>query len=258
MNKNEELEKILRWIETSGISKKEIARAIGLQGFTDLGHTMLDNYRHERNGQPEVIFGENKSAKQICEIITAMRESRIPVLATRICKEKAEEIKLNIPETIYCEISQTLTLKDDPSIHNSNSGEVVIVTAGTSDLKVAIEAQKTIEIMGYQSKIISDAGVAGIHRLFAKLEDIKKADVVIVIAGMEGALASVVGGLISQPVIAVPTSIGYGANFNGISALLGMLTACSGGITVVNIDNGYGAASAAVRILNCRNKTNQE
>ncbi|GJQ63571.1 MAG: 1-(5-phosphoribosyl)-5-amino-4-imidazole-carboxyl ate carboxylase [Melioribacteraceae bacterium] len=251
MISSEKIEAIKNIIENSGITRDELVAALNSDKYADLSHTLLDISRQARNGQPEVVFGENKTAKQICEIISAMRENEIPVLVTRVSEEKLEEIIKNIPDAVYCEISRTITIKDDEAIpDNKAKGNVKIVTAGTSDLNVAIEAQKTLQIMGFKSDIINDVGVAGIHRLFARLEEIKKADVIIVIAGMEGALASVIAGLVSQPVIAVPTSVGYGANFNGISALLGMLTSCSGGITVVNINNGFGAASAAIRILN--------
>lgn len=215
----------------------------------NIEHTKIDTDRESRNGFPEVIYGEGKTAQQIIDIVCEMIKLDHPILATRIDNEKGEHIERAIDSALYCKLSKTVTVTG--SNHSIDEDNIIsIVTAGTSDLAIAAEAKVTAEIMGYRANIISDVGVAGIHRLFNSLDEIKRAKIVIVIAGMEGALSSVIGGLIDTPIIAVPTSIGYGANFGGVSALLGMLTSCASGITVVNIDNGFGAACAAVKILN--------
>jgi hypothetical protein len=171
------------------------------------------------------------------------------ILATRVSDEMADFVCSVFPDVHYNRLGRTLTYVVKEEIA-WRKGEIAIITAGTSDLMVAEEAKVTCEMLGSRAKIVSDVGVAGIHRLFHRMEDIRKASVLIIVAGMEGALSSVVGGLVEQPVIAVPTSVGYGANFSGLSALLGMLTSCAAGVTVVNIDNGFGAACAACRIHN--------
>jgi NCAIR mutase (PurE)-related protein len=251
MSTNRKIEDLLNDFASGHLAKEDVIKRLRESLYAELEHTKLDIDRQARNGQAEVIFGENKSAQQIVEIIRSMQEQNIPVLATRIAADKAELVLSEMPGLHYCSTSETLSLQEDLSIYErAMAGNVVIVTAGTSDLKVAMEARKTLQVMGHKTTLISDVGVAGIHRLVPRLGDIQKADVAIVIAGMEGALASVVGGIVDVPIIAVPTSVGYGANFGGLSALLGMLTSCAGGITVVNIDNGFGAASAAIRIVN--------
>lgn len=213
--------------------------------YQDLGHTKIDHHRKLRNGFPEVIYGEGKTPEQITEIFKHMLE-RNNVLATRVAPDKATYVKSVIPDVIYNTIGRTLTYTGKKVSYGK--GKVGIITAGTSDLNVAEEAKVTCEILGNEAFIISDVGVAGIHRLFDRMDQIREATVLIVIAGMEGALSSVIGGLVHQPLIAVPTSVGYGANFSGLSALLGMLTSCASGVTVVNIDNGFGAACAACKI----------
>lgn len=251
MSTNKKIEGLLNDFAQGNLAKEDVVARLRESLYADLEHTKLDVDRQARNGQAEVIFGENKTPQQIEQIIRGMMEKEIPVLATRVAPQKAEIVLFELPNLHYCFVSETLTLQEDLTIYEKkDAGNVTIVTAGTSDLKVAMEAQKTLQVMGHKTTLISDVGVAGIHRLVPRLEDIRQADVAIVIAGMEGALASVVGGIVDVPIIAVPTSVGYGANFGGLSALLGMLTSCAGGITVVNIDNGFGAASAAARILN--------
>lgn len=213
--------------------------------FQDIGHTKIDHHRMLRNGFPEVIYAEGKTAEQVADIFQHMG-GRNNVLATRVSAEMAAYVQTQCADLHYNVLGRTLSyFKEEPQYRE---GSVAIITAGTSDLGVAEEAKATCEILGNRARIISDIGVAGIHRLFDKMADFREADVLIVVAGMEGALSSVVGGLVSQPVIAVPTSVGYGANFGGVSALLGMLTSCASGITVVNIDNGFGAACAACKI----------
>ena len=193
------------------------------------------------------MYGEGKTPEQVAEIFS-LWGTQGNILATRVSPEMASHVQSVCPDAEYNRLGRTLTLARTPQARKQ--GEVVIVTAGTSDLPVAEEAHVTCGMLGCKTRIISDVGVAGIHRLLTCLPDIRSARVVIVVAGMEGALASVVGGLIPQPVIAVPTSVGYGASFAGLSALLGMLTSCASGVTVVNIDNGFGAACAACRIAN--------
>ncbi|WP_027362155.1 nickel pincer cofactor biosynthesis protein LarB [Halodesulfovibrio aestuarii] len=215
--------------------------------YADLGHTKFDLHRSLRNGFPEVIYAEGKTPEQVGDIFLGVSGST-NILATRVSPAMATHVQSVCPDVSYNALGRTLAL-----IRGSikfKSREIVIVTAGTSDLPVAEEARVTCEMFGSRATVISDIGVAGIHRLLDKLPQLRKASVLIVIAGMEGALASVIGGLVSQPIIAVPTSVGYGASFSGLSALLGMLTSCASGVSVVNIDNGFGAACAACKINN--------
>ncbi|ETA73806.1 nickel pincer cofactor biosynthesis protein LarB [Ligilactobacillus equi] len=211
-----------------------------LQGFSDLGFAKVDTARKQRNGYPEVIYGQGKSQEQICEIMAALKDETSPILTTRVDAIKAEFLKARFPQGQYFETAHCFVLNPQKEVASDNY--IAIVTAGTSDLSVAEEAAVTAQQFGNRVEKIYDVGVAGIHRLFNHLTLIQKARVVIVIAGMEGALASVVGGLVSAPVIAVPTSIGYGTNFQGLTALLSMLNSCASGVSVVNIDNGFGAA----------------
>lgn len=217
-----------------------------LQGFEDLGHTRVDLNRAERNGAAEVIYGEGKTAEQIIEIIHSLKANNQNVLVTRLEKETASEIIKHIPEAHYEALPRLLRVENQP-IERTTS-KIAIVCAGTSDLPVAEEARITAEFYGNTIETVYDAGVAGLHRLLASLDTINSCKVVVVVAGMEGALPSVVGGLVKAPIIAVPTSVGYGANFGGLSALLGMLNSCASGVSVVNIDNGFGAGFIANRI----------
>ncbi len=210
----------------------------------DIGCAQIDHHRELRQGMPEVIFGEGKSVEQIVRIISAMSERGANVLATRLDAEKARQIMPLFPAGIYHADARCLTLEQQPP-EQRGKGTILIVSAGTSDIPVAAEALITARFLGNQVDHLYDVGVAGIHRLLARSEQLAAASVLIVVAGMEGALPSVVGGLVDKPVIAVPTSVGYGASFGGIAALLGMLNSCAAGVTVVNIDNGFGAASAA-------------
>lgn len=213
--------------------------------FRDIGHTKIDLHRSLRNGFPEVIYGAGKTPQQVVEIFEHMAGHN-NILATRVSADMAEQVLDRFPDAEYNELGRTLTLSAKEISYYQ--GEIGIITAGTSDLDVAEEARVTCEMLGSRASVISDIGVAGIHRLLDRMDVIRNYSVLIVIAGMEGALASVIGGLVEQPIIAVPTSVGYGANFSGLSALLGMLTSCASGVTVVNIDNGFGAACAASRI----------
>lgn len=213
-------------------------------GVADLGFAQVDIARAERTGFPEVIFGEGKTAEQLFLIFAKLMDHADRVLATRVTEDKAEYVIERLPQAQYHPIARALTWMKGPQ-QPAHDGYIAVVCAGTSDLPVAEEAAITAEMMGNQVVRITDVGVAGIHRLFQRLDVIQKANVIIVAAGMEGALTSVVGGLVSNPVIAIPTSIGYGANFQGLAALLAMLNSCAAGVTVVNIDNGFGAGYAA-------------
>jgi NCAIR mutase (PurE)-related protein len=225
-----------------------MSMANSINGVSELGFAKVDHARAERCGFPEFIYGAGKTAGQIIAIIESILETPHPALVTRLSAEAAEKVLAKFPEAEYDELSKVLVIRN--GLKQKDHGNVLILTAGTSDLPVAGEAKYTVELCGYGVEMISDAGVAGIHRLFAESASLKKAEVIIAIAGMEGALPSVVGGMVSCPVIAVPTSVGYGASLGGFTALFGMLNSCASGITVVNIDNGFGAACAAVRILN--------
>jgi len=216
----------------------------GLPAVADLGFAQLDLEREKRTGFPEVVFGEGKTAEQIAAIMARLIQHADRVLATRVDAAKAEYVIREHPEVTYHPVARALTWFKRPLL-KVHDGYIAVVCAGTSDLPVSEEAALTAECMGNHVERVTDVGVAGIHRLFRRLPVIRGANVVIVVAGMEGALPSVVGGLVDKPVIAVPTSVGYGANFHGLSALLGMLNSCATGITVVNIDNGYGAGYAA-------------
>jgi pyridinium-3,5-biscarboxylic acid mononucleotide synthase len=210
----------------------------------DLGYAVLDIGRQERTGYPEVVYCEGKTVEQAEAIILRMRERDVPALGTRASAELAERIRRRCPDAQYDESARLLSL-GSPYEADGRVGSVAVVAAGTSDLSVAREAYLTARFFGSETTLITDVGVAGIHRLFDRLEDIRKANVVVAVAGMEGALAGVIAGQVSAPVVAVPTSVGYGAAFGGVAALLGMLTACAPGISVVNIDNGFGGGYMA-------------
>ncbi|MBO0993341.1 nickel pincer cofactor biosynthesis protein LarB [Bacillus sp. SD088] len=238
------MEKILQQVRDGQLTVEE-AKA-QLATYENLGFAKVDHHRKKRQGIPEIIYGEGKTPDQILAILKAILAKKEDVLITRISKEKAVVILQEYPELGYHEIARILSYQHESK--NRRSGYISVICAGTSDLPVAEEAAVTAEVLGSNVKRIYDVGVAGIHRLFDQIEDIQHATVSIVVAGMEGALPSVVGGLVSHPVLAVPTSIGYGANFGGLSALLTMLNSCASGISVVNIDNGFGGAYNAVLI----------
>lgn len=210
----------------------------------DLGFAVVDHHRALRVGFPEVIFGEGKSVAQIAAISHRILSHGSNAMSTRISPEKGAELKDIFPLGTYFEQARIFSILANP-VEMLGKGTVAVVSAGTSDLPVAEEAAVTAELLGNEVVRIYDVGVAGLHRLLARSEALRHARVLIVIAGMEGALASVVGGLVARPVIAVPTSVGYGAAFGGVAALLGMLTSCASGVSVVNIDNGFGAAYTA-------------
>jgi hypothetical protein len=211
--------------------------------FEDLGFAKLDHHRAIRHGMPEVVFGKGKTPQQIEIIALRLLERSSNVLVTRADEETAARIRKIVPEAEYFPLSGAIRVWRDRTIHGK--GTLAVVCAGTSDIPVAEEAQVTAEVMGNTVDVIHDIGVAGIHRLMHNRERLTQARVIVVCAGMEGALPSVVGGLVSCPVIAVPTSVGYGASFNGLAALLGMLNSCASNVTVVNIDNGFGGGYVA-------------
>ncbi|WP_286231147.1 nickel pincer cofactor biosynthesis protein LarB [Neobacillus mesonae] len=240
------LEDILKQVQKGTLSITEAKEQLAT--FENLGFAKVDHHRKKRQGFPEIVFGEGKTAVQIISIIQSLRKRNHQVLVTRVSLEKAAIIQQACPEFIYQETAGIMYWKDADNQEELSEGYVAVICAGTSDLPVAEEAALTAEVLGSKVKRIYDVGVAGIHRLFNHLEEIQNATVSVVVAGMEGALPSVVGGLVSHPVIAVPTSVGYGANFNGLSALLTMLNSCASGISVVNIDNGFGGGYNAVLI----------
>lgn len=219
-----------------------------LKGFTDYGFAKVDDEREFRQGFPEVIYGAGKTPEQIVQIFMHLVNKGKTVLATRVAEDAAVKVCREVEGAVYDSAGKTLLYKPE-DYELKTEKKIGVICAGTSDIPVAREAEVTIEAMGHQYSSFYDIGVAGIHRLFAQLEEIKKCDVLIVVAGMEGALPSVVGGLVSTPVIAVPTSIGYGAHLNGITSLLSMLNTCASGVTVVNIDNGFGAGYSASLML---------
>ena len=227
-------------------SRDQVLRAFQAAPFADLGFAKVDTHRGLRKGFPEVIYGAGKTASQIVSIARKISENENRLLITRVTPAQAEAIRKKLRSATYHEMARCITVETQPL--PKRPGTIAIVCAGTSDLPVAEEAAITAEIMGNTVSRIYDVGVAGLHRLLARLDDLMSAHVLIVVAGMEGALPSVVAGLVRKPLIAVPTSIGYGASFGGVAALLGMLNSCGSGVTVVNIDNGFGAGYAASQI----------
>ncbi|RDW20897.1 nickel pincer cofactor biosynthesis protein LarB [Oceanobacillus chungangensis] len=239
------MENILKLVQAGALSIEEAKKALAT--YEDLGFAKVDHHRQKRQGFPEIIYGEGKSVEQIITILEAIKAKQNDVLITRISDEKASKVLEVHPEFTYHPVAEILYWKSEGKQEKSESF-IAVLCAGTSDLRVAEEAAITAEVLGSNVKRFYDVGVAGIHRLLDHAEEIQKASVSVVVAGMEGALPSVVGGLVSHPVIAVPTSVGYGANFHGLSALLTMLNSCASGISVVNIDNGFGGAYSAVLI----------
>jgi len=244
----EQLKELLEKIKAGKISVDDAIGKLRHLPFEDLGFARIDHHRQLRRGFPETIYCPGKTTEQIIKIFSSLAEKGNNVLATRAEKEVFEALAETgkFPNAKYEELAKAIVL-EQKKIPTSKA-ILPIVTAGTADLPVAAEAKVTAEIMGQRTELICDVGVAGLHRLFGHLEKLTNANVIIVVAGMEGALASVVAGLVSCPVIAVPTSVGYGASFEGLSALLTMLNSCAAGVTVVNIDNGFSAAVTATLI----------
>ena len=243
------LKNILNQVAKGALSVNNARKKLEHLDFEDIEIAHIDHHRSMRKGFPEIIFGQGKTAAQITRILQAMALSEEVVLVTRINKDKADQVMQTVPEAFYDEDARILQLqKKAPEI--INYGDILVISAGTSDIPVAKEAAITARAMGNRVTTIFDVGVAGIHRLFAHRKIIEQASVIVVVAGMEGALPSVVAGMVKAPVIAVPTSIGYGSSFGGMTALLSMLNACSSNIAVVNIDNGFGGGHMAATI-NC-------
>lgn len=237
---------LLEKFRAGRVSREKVLRAFQAAPVADLGFAQVDLHRALRKGFPEVVFGAGKSPEQVLHIVSRLIAHERRVLVTRITPRQARLLRRKFKLAVHHELARCVTIDRKPL--PKLPGTIAVVCAGTSDLPVAEEAAVTAEIMGNRVERLNDVGVAGVHRLFNRLEVVQRANVVIVVAGMEGALPSVVAGLVSRPVIAVPTSVGYGASFGGLAALLGMLNSCASGLTVVNIDNGFGAAFAASQI----------
>ncbi|HEX2202481.1 MAG TPA: nickel pincer cofactor biosynthesis protein LarB [Longimicrobium sp.] len=244
----ERLRALLGEVASGAVGVDEAERRLAWTPFEDTGFASVDHHRALRQGFPEVIFGEGKTPEQTVAIAGRIAARGDGVLVTRVSPETQGALRLAFPGIEINELGRTAWLAPPEPRDRQARGTVLVVTAGTSDLPVAEEAAVTARAFGNPVERLTDVGVAGLHRLLAQGERLRAASVVIVVAGMEGALPSVVGGLVAAPVIAVPTSVGYGAAFGGVAALLGMLNSCAAGVTVVNIDNGFGAACAASRI----------
>lgn len=239
----DQLRVLLEEVRTGAVNVDAAVERMRHLPFEDLGWAKLDHHRALRHGLTEVIFGKGKTPEQIAIIAARLLEKSPNLLITRADESIAARLKKSFPDAEYFALSGAVRVWRDRAIRGK--GKLAVVCAGTSDIPVAEEAQVTAEVMGNEVEAIYDAGVAGIHRLIASSERLSQARVVVVAAGMEGALPSVVGGMVSAPVIAVPTSVGYGASFHGLAALLGMLNSCASNVTVVNIDNGFGAGYVA-------------
>lgn len=237
---------LLEAVKRGEVQIDEAVSTLNGTAYQDLGYAKIDNSREARVGYPEVIYCAGKTVEQVVGIFQYMMTRESNILATRANEEMAVAVKKVCGEAEYNPLGRTITVRKKPQ--EPTETYIAVISAGTSDLPVVEEAAVTAEIFGNRVERIVDVGVAGIHRLFSKLELIRGAKVVVVVAGMEGALASVIGGLVDKPVIAVPTSVGYGANFGGLSALLSMLNSCASGVSVVNIDNGFGAGYLASMI----------
>ncbi|AEM73681.1 nickel pincer cofactor biosynthesis protein LarB [Caldicellulosiruptor acetigenus] len=250
-----DVRRILEDVRDGKISVDEALKAFAKMPFEDIDFAKIDHHRKLRQGMSEVIFCEGKTKEQVLKIFERMIErGEVNIIGTRASREQYEYLREHLKDdVVYYETGRIICAKRVEIIKNPK-GHVAVVSAGTADLKVAEEAAIVLEILGNNVKRMYDVGVAGIHRLFAHLDDIQSANAVVAVAGMEGALASVVAGLVSKPVIAVPTSVGYGANFKGLSALLTMLNSCANGVCVVNIDNGFGAAIVAHMINSLANQ----
>lgn len=245
------LNEVLENYKNGLVSQKDTLSILSEKGVEDMGFARIDTDRQNRTGIPEVIYAAGKTPEQVKNIAERMYKRGIDVLATRATKEMFSEVREIIPGATFNKSARTIVFHHNHKEEKAKS-YIVVVAAGTSDMPVAEEAVETARFLGNKVESVFDVGVAGIHRLFQKIDIIRGAKVIIVVAGMEGALPSVIGGLVNKPVIAVPTSIGYGANLGGISAMLTMLNSCAAGISVVNIDNGFGAACQASLINNLK------
>ncbi|MFN2300039.1 MAG: nickel pincer cofactor biosynthesis protein LarB [Anaerolineales bacterium] len=236
---SEHIRKLLEQVRTGAVTVEDAFSRLKDLPYEDLGFARLDTHRGLRQGFPEVIFCPGKTTWQIVDIFERMAGREQRVMAARATAETAEAVRDKIPEAVYHAVARIITLGDPPDV--TGKGTVLVISAGTADIPVADEAAVTAEMLGSPVERLFDVGVAGIHRLLDRRETLFTANVLVVVAGMDGALPSVVGGLVGRPVIAVPTSVGYGASFGGLAALLTMLNSCAPGVTVVNIDNGFGA-----------------
>ena len=246
MNQND-LKFILNNLYKNKLSPDDALKQLKSFSYENMGFAKIDHNREARSGLPEVIYSKGKSVTQIKKIIASLSKAKSDILATKLSADAYKSLKPSLPKkAIYNKQGQILIIRNKKLI--AKKGLITIVTAGTSDIPIAQEAVTTADLLGSRVETIFDVGVAGLHRLLDNIKKIKKARVIIVVAGMEGALASVIGGLVSQPIIAVPTSVGYGTSFGGVSALLTMLNSCATGMAVVNIDNGFGAGCMAHRI----------
>ncbi len=244
----EDLTKLLTAVQAGDVSVDDASTRLSRLPFEDLGFARIDHHRHVRTGYPEVVYGPGKTPEQIAHIVDSIRKNGQTAIVTRVDTSKAETAESLLAPEHRADLSYDPTSRlfvVGEAMADAGRGKILVVAAGTSDLPVAEEAAQTAHLLGNVVERITDVGVAGLHRLLPTRERLEDAEVVIVVAGMEGALPSVVKGMISRPVIAVPTSVGFGASLGGIAALLGMLSSCSAGITVVNIDNGFGAGYAA-------------
>jgi len=244
---SERLKEMLQRVQQGQVDVDAAMKELRRLPFEDLGFAHVDHHRALRQGMGEVIFGQGKTPRQVSDIFAALRRQGQPVLATRVDPDTADVVLTDHPDAEYHALARCITYSDGP-VPVTGDGTVLVVSAGTSDMPVAEEAVVCARHLGNAVDSLYDVGVAGLHRLLHHHDMLVAARVLIVCAGMEGALASVVGGVVRQPVIAVPTSVGYGASLGGLAALLGMLNSCATGVTVVNVDNGFGAAAAATRI----------
>jgi len=243
----EALRELLERVKDGAVSADDALTRLTRMPFVETAHARVDTHRALRHGLPEVIFGSGKSPEQVVEIVSVLRAEGQSVLATRVDSEHVPSILGALPEGEHDSVARLLWF-GPADVPDQGKGTIAVVTAGTADLPVAREASEVARRFGNKVETVFDAGVAGVHRLLAAQDTLRAARVLIVVAGMEGALPSVVGGLVDRPVIAVPTSVGYGASFQGVAALLGMLTSCASNVTTVNIDNGFGAAYVATLI----------
>ncbi len=247
MSEEKGLKAILEKVREGKLGIVEAVSQLENENISDLGFAKIDNSRINRCGFPEFIYGEGKSFQQLGSIVNEICKSKNNVLATKISQDIGDDLVKLFPNATYDEQAKTFQMIENKTQKDSG---ILVISAGTTDLPVALEAKHTIEACCHKVDFITDVGVAGIHRLLSQSDKLNKAKVIIAVAGMEGALPSVIGGLVACPVIAVPTSVGYGSSLNGLTAMFAMLNSCASGITVVNINNGFGAGCAAVRIVN--------
>jgi NCAIR mutase (PurE)-related protein len=245
----EQLEALLADVAAGRTAPRAALERLRHLPFEDIAFARIDHHRALRQGQPEVVFCEGKTPEQVVAICECLQAATGTFLGTRATEPVASRLRARFPDVVWNQLARTVHLASPESpTRPVSTGTILVVSAGTSDLPVAEEAAVVAEVFGHTVERLADVGVAGVHRLLAAGEQLQRARVIIVVAGMEGALPSVVGGLVKVPVIGVPTSVGYGASFGGLAALLAMLNSCAAGVTVVNIDNGFGAAAAASRI----------